>query len=91
MSRENYSLEITDKAMPMTRTSSRIQAFLHLFGFRRGIYPGLHGAKRSIFITTAFILWAFHVSEKPAPPIDSFPSSSTANVHAMPFESVFCR
>jgi len=53
------------------------------------VCPGLHVANRSIFINTAFILWAFRVSENPAVPIDSLAFSDTANIHAMPFELVF--
>lgn len=52
------------------------------------ICPGLHVANRSIFINTAFILWAFRVIETPAAPIDSFAFSDTANMHALPFELV---
>ena len=53
------------------------------------ICPGMQVANRSVFINTAFILWAFRVSENPAAPIDSFAFSDTANIHAMPFALVF--
>ena len=53
------------------------------------ICPGMQVANRSVFINTAFILWAFCVSENPAAPIDSFAFSDTANIHAMPFALVF--
>ncbi|KAI9461381.1 cytochrome P450 [Boletus coccyginus] len=59
------------------------------FGFGRRICPGMHVANRSVFINTAFVLWAFRVSEKPTAPIDSFAFSDTVNMHAMPFELIF--
>lgn len=49
----------------------------------------MHVANRSVFINTAFVLWAFRVSENPAAPIDSFAFSDTANIHALPFKLVF--
>ena len=53
------------------------------------ICPGLHVANRSIFINTAYVLWAFRLSENPAAPIDSFAFSDTANMHALPFDLIF--
>ncbi|KAG1829919.1 cytochrome P450 [Suillus variegatus] len=59
------------------------------FGFGRRVCPGQHLASRSIFINTALILWAFHLSENPAAKIDTFAFSDTANIHAAPFEICF--
>ncbi|KAG1764164.1 cytochrome P450 [Suillus placidus] len=56
------------------------------FGFGRRVCPGRHVAKRSVFINTALILWAFRLSENPAAKIDTLAFSDTANIHAAPFE-----
>ena len=53
------------------------------------ICPGMHVANRSVFINTAFMLWAFRLLENPAAPIDSFAFTDTVNIHALPFEVVF--
>jgi len=56
------------------------------FGFGRRVCPGQHVANRSLFITTALILWAFRLSENPAAKIDTLAFSDTANIYAAPFE-----
>ncbi|KAG1840973.1 cytochrome P450 [Suillus tomentosus] len=56
------------------------------FGFGRRVCPGQPVANRSIFINTAFILWAFRLSENPAAKIDTLAFSDTPNIHAAPFE-----
>jgi hypothetical protein len=50
---------------------------------------GQHVANRSAFINTAFILWAFRLSENPAAKIDTLGVTDTANMHALPFEISF--
>ncbi|KAG1895682.1 cytochrome P450 [Suillus fuscotomentosus] len=56
------------------------------FGFGRRVCPGQHVANRSVFITTALILWAFRLSENPAAKIDTLAFSDSANIRAAPFE-----
>ncbi|KAG1844439.1 cytochrome P450 [Suillus tomentosus] len=56
------------------------------FGFSRRVCPGQHVANRSVFITTALILWAFRLSENPAAKIDTLAFSDSANICAAPFE-----
>ncbi|KAG1801962.1 cytochrome P450, partial [Suillus variegatus] len=48
--------------------------------------PGQHVANRSVFITTALILWAFRLSENPAAKIYTLVFSDSANIRAGPFE-----
>ncbi|KAG7439125.1 cytochrome P450, partial [Guyanagaster necrorhizus] len=45
-------------------------ALLLNFGFGRRLCPGRHVADRSLFITTALLLWAFRISENDNAPID---------------------
>ncbi|KAG2099603.1 cytochrome P450 [Suillus discolor] len=61
------------------------------FGFGRRVCPGQHVANRSVFITTALILWAFRLSENPGAKIDTLAFSDTANIHAAPFEICFAK
>ncbi|KAG1807412.1 cytochrome P450 [Suillus variegatus] len=61
------------------------------FGFGRRVCPGQHFANRSVFINTALVLWAFHLSENPAAKIDTLAFSDTANIHAAPFEICFAQ
>ncbi|KAG0692437.1 cytochrome P450 [Suillus ampliporus] len=56
------------------------------FGFGRRVCPGQYVAQRSVFINTAFILWAFRLSEKPGAKIDPFAFSDTATLNPAPFE-----
>lgn len=42
-----------------------------------------------MFINTAFILWAFRLSENPAAPIDPFAFLDSAILQVSPFELVF--
>ncbi|KAG2131613.1 cytochrome P450 [Suillus bovinus] len=56
------------------------------FGFGRRLCPGQHVANRSVFLTTALILWAFRLSENPTAKIDTLAFSDTAIIHATPFE-----
>ncbi|KAG2342598.1 cytochrome P450 [Suillus weaverae] len=55
------------------------------FGFGCQVCPSRHVAKWSVFINTALILWAFHLSENPAAKIDTLAFSDTANIHAALF------
>ncbi|KAK0209427.1 cytochrome P450 [Armillaria fumosa] len=50
--------------------SLRSDASLFNFGFGRRVCPGRHVADRSLFITTALLLWAFRITEDENPPID---------------------
>ncbi|KAG1869131.1 cytochrome P450 [Suillus tomentosus] len=59
------------------------------FGFGRRVCPGQHLVTRSIFINTAFIMWAFRLSENPAAKIDTLAFSDTSNIQAAPFELCF--
>ncbi|KAG1798560.1 cytochrome P450 [Suillus plorans] len=61
------------------------------FGFGRRVCPGQHVANRSVFITTALILWAFRLSENPAAKIDTLAFSDTPTIHAAPFELCFAK
>ncbi|KAG1840965.1 cytochrome P450 [Suillus tomentosus] len=61
------------------------------FGFGRRVCPGQHVANRSVFITTALILWAFRLSENPAAKIDTLAFSDAAAIHAAPFEPCFAK
>ncbi|KAH8113419.1 cytochrome P450 [Phellopilus nigrolimitatus] len=59
------------------------------FGFGRRVCPGQHVANRSVFINTAFLLWAFRISQDPSSPIDSLAFTDTANTHPLPFRVKF--
>ncbi|KII86174.1 hypothetical protein PLICRDRAFT_114554 [Plicaturopsis crispa FD-325 SS-3] len=59
------------------------------FGFGRRVCPGLHLANRSLFLNTAMILWAFHISQDPAHPIDTYATSDGSNVHPDKFAANF--
>ncbi|KAG1908889.1 cytochrome P450 [Suillus fuscotomentosus] len=61
------------------------------FGFGRRVCPGQYVANRSVFITTALMLWAFRLSENPAAKIDTLAFSDTANIRAAPFEICFAK
>ncbi|KAG1812011.1 cytochrome P450 [Suillus variegatus] len=61
------------------------------FGFGRRVCPGQYVANRSVFITTALMLWAFRLSENPAAKIDTFAFSDTPNIRAAPFEICFAK
>ncbi|KAK0199583.1 cytochrome P450 [Desarmillaria ectypa] len=50
--------------------SLRSDASTFNFGFGRRICPGRYVADRSLFITTALLLWAFRISEDKKAPID---------------------
>ncbi|KAK0442714.1 cytochrome P450 [Desarmillaria tabescens] len=50
--------------------SLRSDASLFSFGFGRRVCPGRYVADRSLFITTALLLWAFRISEDEKAPID---------------------
>ncbi|KAG2099566.1 cytochrome P450 [Suillus discolor] len=73
--------------------AGRVRGDLKFFtyGFGRRVCPGQHVANRSVFINTAFILWAFRLSENPATKIDTLAFSDTANIHAAPFEICFAK
>ncbi|KAK0469016.1 cytochrome P450 [Desarmillaria tabescens] len=55
------------------------------FGFGRRVCPGQQLANRSLFITTAFVLWAFRLKEVDGSPIDTHAFTQTANLHPLPF------
>ncbi|KAK0451911.1 cytochrome P450 [Armillaria borealis] len=55
------------------------------FGFGRRVCPGQQLANRSLFITTAFVLWAFRLKEVDRSPIDTQAFTQTANLHPLPF------
>jgi len=59
------------------------------FGFGRRVCPGQHLANRSVFLNTAFILWAFDISQDPKFPIDSLAFTDTTNSHPLPFKVNF--
>ncbi|OAX38481.1 cytochrome P450 [Rhizopogon vinicolor AM-OR11-026] len=59
------------------------------YGFGRRVCLGQHVANRSIFISTALILWAFRLAENPAAKIDTFGFTDSGNIHAPPFEICF--
>ncbi|PAV20692.1 cytochrome P450 [Pyrrhoderma noxium] len=59
------------------------------FGFGRRVCPGQHVANRSVFINTAYLLWAFNISEDPSSPIDSLAFTDTGNAHPLPFRVRF--
>jgi len=59
------------------------------FGFGRRVCPGQHLANKSLFITTAYILWAFNISQDVKVPIDTLAFTQTANIHPLPFKVLF--
>lgn len=59
------------------------------WGFGRRICPGQHVADRSVFITTAVLLWAFRLSEIPSSPINVLAFTDTMNTHPLPFKANF--
>ncbi|KAH8818767.1 cytochrome P450 [Flagelloscypha sp. PMI_526] len=59
------------------------------FGFGRRICPGLHLANRSLFLTTAMILWAFDIGTVEGEKIDTMAFTPSANVHPLPFKIKF--
>ncbi|THH18294.1 hypothetical protein EW146_g2667 [Bondarzewia mesenterica] len=59
------------------------------FGFGRRVCPGQPLAMRSLFITTAFILWSFKISEDPSRPIDTFALSEGSFTFPLPFAAKF--
>ncbi|KAK0209777.1 cytochrome P450 [Armillaria fumosa] len=50
--------------------SLKSDASLFNFGFGRRVCPGRHVADRSLFTTTALLLWAFRITEDEKVPID---------------------
>lgn len=53
------------------------------------VCPGLQLANRSLYITTALLLWSFNIREDPSRPIDNLAFTDTANVHPLPFKVIF--
>lgn len=51
--------------------------------------PGAHVANRSLFISTAMLLWAFDIRECSKHPIDTMAFTNTLNARAEPFEVEF--
>jgi hypothetical protein len=43
----------------------------------------------SLFINTAFLLWAFNITEDPKTPIDTMGFTDHANVRMLPFKAVY--
>ncbi|KAG2047822.1 hypothetical protein BDR06DRAFT_896634, partial [Suillus hirtellus] len=52
------------------RVRDDLRFFAFAFGFSHRVRPGQHLANRSVFVNTAFILWAYRLSENPAAKID---------------------
>ncbi|THH11537.1 hypothetical protein EW145_g596 [Phellinidium pouzarii] len=59
------------------------------FGFGRRVCPGQHVANRSVYISSACLLWAFNISQDPSSPIDPLAFTDTANAHPLPFRAKF--
>ncbi|KAG2144723.1 cytochrome P450 [Suillus bovinus] len=52
-----------------------------LFGFGRRVCPGQHVANRSVFISTALILWAFQLTLDPTQPLDDTGFMNSEKTH----------
>ncbi|KAG1814023.1 cytochrome P450 [Suillus subaureus] len=59
------------------------------FGFGRRVCPGMHIARRSVYIAIALILWSFVVAEDPSNPIDDTAFTPGVVSHQMPFSLIF--
>ncbi|PBK80852.1 cytochrome P450 [Armillaria gallica] len=59
------------------------------FGFGRRVCPGQHLANKSLFITTAFVLWAFRLKQMDDSPINTLAFTPTVNLHPLPFKLQF--
>ncbi|KAG1852467.1 cytochrome P450 [Suillus subalutaceus] len=59
------------------------------FGFGRRACPGVHIARRSVFIAVALMFWSFTVAEDPDKPIDDTAFTPGVVSHQMPFSLVF--
>ncbi|KIK33988.1 hypothetical protein CY34DRAFT_813222 [Suillus luteus UH-Slu-Lm8-n1] len=59
------------------------------FGFGRRACPGVHIARRSVYIAVAFMFWSFTVLEDPNKPIDDTAFTPGVVSHQMPFTLVF--
>ncbi|KAF8448802.1 cytochrome P450 [Boletus edulis BED1] len=71
----------------------RVRRDMHFFtyGFGRRVCPGQHVANRSLYITLAYLLWSFRISERPEAPIDLGPSGFRDAIvfHPKSFEAEF--
>ncbi|KAF5344799.1 hypothetical protein D9758_014422 [Tetrapyrgos nigripes] len=56
-----------------------------LFGFGRRVCPGQYVANRSLFIATAFLLWAFQISQNSKSSIDTTPIPGAVGIKPKPF------
>ncbi|KAJ6588699.1 cytochrome P450 [Mycena capillaripes] len=56
------------------------------FGFGRRVSGE---CLESLFINTALLLWAFHISQDSKNPIDTLAFTNTANMHPLPFSARF--
>ncbi|KAI0693913.1 cytochrome P450 [Cytidiella melzeri] len=65
------------------RTREELSFFT--YGFGRRVCPGQHLADNSLFLATAFILWAFRISQDPSHPIDTMGFSDAQNTRPNPF------
>ncbi|KAG2361894.1 hypothetical protein BDR07DRAFT_1376907 [Suillus spraguei] len=62
---------------------------LFTFGYGRRACPGVHIARRSVFIAVAFMFWSFTVAEDPNDPIDDTAFTPGVVSHQMPFSLIF--
>jgi len=45
--------------------------------------------RRSVFVNTVLIQWAFKIKSDPSSPIDELAFTESANAHPMPFKVIF--
>jgi len=81
---ENFSLGRWLDESGCLRNDHKLKSFT--FGFGRRVCPGRYLANKSLFITTAYLLWAFRFSELPDSPIDTLAFTQSANIHPLPFD-----
>ncbi|KAG2156969.1 cytochrome P450 [Suillus clintonianus] len=62
---------------------------LFSFGFGRRACPGLHVAKRSVYIAVAIVFWSFTLEEDPSNPIDDTAFTPGIVSHQKPFDLIF--
>ncbi|KAG1775087.1 cytochrome P450 [Suillus placidus] len=62
---------------------------LFAFGFGRRACPGVHIARRSVYIAIALMFWSFTVAEDPSNPIDDTAFTPGVVSHQMPFSLIF--
>ncbi|KAG2134588.1 cytochrome P450 [Suillus bovinus] len=59
------------------------------FGYGRRACPGVHIARRSVYIAVALMFWSFTVAEDPSDPIDDTAFTPGVVSHQMPFSLMF--